>query len=238
MITQYACNKPASWPVNVSLGRQKQDLLSQSLECYMHCVVLVTGFARGRKKEVVFSLSTLISYYPSVTKEDNRTKDDVKKFLRQRIINRSFSHDVTAAKFVYKTMNGPPCVCTKKYPVGFELWHVKTFFYSKQFAKLLTTWLKTIYSSLEGANTHTFNGPYLKKKNTTLLAFPPIFWVCIVSWCLKSSRRKLYNRRNCTMVMQTFGGKTVFLNRGCFIDRLQSRGPAAALQIVWNKRKF
>ena len=57
----------------------------------------------------------------------------------------------------------------KKNPVGFELWHVKTFFYSKQFAKLLTTWLKTIYSSLEGvnkkSNTHTFNGPYLKKKN-------------------------------------------------------------------------
>ena len=35
----------------------------------------------------------------------------------------------------------------KKSPVGIELFsHVKTFFYSKQFAKLLTTWLKTIYS--------------------------------------------------------------------------------------------
>ena len=76
--------------------------------------MLVTGFAGERKKEVVFSLSTLISYYPSVTKEDNRTKDDVKKFSRQRIINRSFSHDVTAAKFVYKTMNGRPCVCVQK----------------------------------------------------------------------------------------------------------------------------
>ena len=51
--------------------RQKQDLLSQSLECYIHRVVLITGFARDRKKEVVFSLSTLISFYPSVTKEDN-----------------------------------------------------------------------------------------------------------------------------------------------------------------------
>ena len=56
---------------------QKQDLLSQTLECYMHCVVLVT-FARERKEEkplfkqtrkvtfriitslwVVFGLSTL-----------------------------------------------------------------------------------------------------------------------------------------------------------------------------------
>ena len=51
--------------------RQKQDLLSQSLECYIYRVVLIPGFARERKKEVVFSLSTLISYYPSVTKEDN-----------------------------------------------------------------------------------------------------------------------------------------------------------------------
>ena len=33
-----------------------------------------------------------------------------------------------------------PCLCTKKNPVGIELFsHVKTFFYSKQFAKLLTT---------------------------------------------------------------------------------------------------
>ena len=40
-----------------------------------------------------------------------------------------------AAMFVYK-----------KNPVGIELFsHVKTFFYSKQFAKLLTTWLKTMY---------------------------------------------------------------------------------------------
>ena len=83
--------------------------------------MLITGFARDRKKEVVFSLSTLISYYPSVTKEDNRTKDNVKKFSRQRIINRSFSHEVTEAKFVYKSMDRQPCLCTQKNPVGFEL---------------------------------------------------------------------------------------------------------------------
>ena len=45
------------------------------------------------------------------------------------LVRRSFSHDVTAAKFVYKTN-----------PVGIEIFsHAKTFFYSKQFAKLLTT---------------------------------------------------------------------------------------------------
>ena len=52
---------------------------------------------------------------------------DVSKLLY--LSNSSFSHDVTAAMFVYK-----------KNPVGIELFsHVKTLFYSKQFAKLLTT---------------------------------------------------------------------------------------------------
>ena len=50
-------------------------------------------------------------------------------------IYRKFSNDVTAAIFVLQ-----------KYPVGIELFsHVKTFFYSKQFATLLTKWAKTIY---------------------------------------------------------------------------------------------
>ena len=60
------------------------------------------------------------------------------------LLSRSFSHVVTAAIFVYKTMKRKPCLCTKKSPVGIELFsQVKIFFYSKQFAKLLTTWLKT-----------------------------------------------------------------------------------------------
>ena len=47
---------------------------------------------------------------------------------------------ITAVLFVYKTMNWPSYLCTKKNPEGIELFsHVKTFFYSKQFAKLLTT---------------------------------------------------------------------------------------------------
>ena len=54
------------------------------------------------------------------------------------IANRLFSHDVMAAIFIYKKMNRRPCLCT--IPVGIELFsHVKTFFCSKQFAKLLTT---------------------------------------------------------------------------------------------------
>ena len=64
------------------------------------------------------------------------------------IANRSFSHDVMAAIFIYKKMNRRPCLCT--IPVGTELFsHVKTFFCSKQFAKLLTTWLKTIYITMK-----------------------------------------------------------------------------------------
>ena len=31
-------HKPASWPFNVKPGFAKKDLLSQSLEWYMHCV--------------------------------------------------------------------------------------------------------------------------------------------------------------------------------------------------------
>ena len=52
-----------------------------------------------------------------------------------------FSHDNAAAIFVYKTINRWPCLSTKTInPVGIELFsHVKTFFYSKKFAKLLTT---------------------------------------------------------------------------------------------------
>ena len=40
------------------LVRQKRDLLSQSLECYMHCVMLVT-FARERKEEKPLFKQTL-----------------------------------------------------------------------------------------------------------------------------------------------------------------------------------
>ena len=38
------------------------------------------------------------------------------------LTNRSFSHDVTAAIFVYKTMNRRPCLCTKKI-----LWELNSF---------------------------------------------------------------------------------------------------------------
>ena len=68
-------------------------------------------------------------------------------FLPNRANYRSFSHDVTAAIFVYKTMNRRPCLCTKKILWELNSFHMfKIFFYSKQFAKLLTTRLKTIYT--------------------------------------------------------------------------------------------
>ena len=67
-----------------------------------------------------------------------------------------------------------PYLCTKqctgghKNPVGIELFpHVKTFFYSKQFAKLLTTWLKTIYISLQ----NLANRLHKKRKVGTRLLF-------------------------------------------------------------------
>ena len=68
-------------------------------------------------------------------------------FLPNRANYRSFSHDVTAAIFVYTNMAADSLFCTKKNSVGIELFsHVNTFFFSKQFAKLLTTRLKTIYT--------------------------------------------------------------------------------------------
>ena len=54
--------------------------------------------------------------------------------ITPKSVYRSFSHDVTAAIFVYKTMNSGH-VSVKKI-----LWELNSFhFYSNQFAKLLTT---------------------------------------------------------------------------------------------------
>ena len=56
-------------------------------------------------------------------------------------------------------------VCVQKNPVGIELFsHVKTFFYPKQFAKLLITWRKTIYTlDLVGPCSY-INGAFHSKK--------------------------------------------------------------------------
>ena len=59
----------------------------------------------------------------------------------------SFSHDVTAAIFVYKTMNRQPCLCTERI-----LWELNSFHRLKLYfipSNLQTCWLrdcmKTIY---------------------------------------------------------------------------------------------
>ena len=47
----------------------------------------------------------------------------------------------------FHLMSRRPCLCTKQWMFVYKklFSHAKTFFYSKQFAKLLTTWLKTIF---------------------------------------------------------------------------------------------
>ena len=81
MITQYACNKPASWPLNIRFSAAKTRFTQSKSRMLhlLHCVVLVT-FAREKKEReplfkqtlkvtfhiitslwVVFDLSTLIS---------------------------------------------------------------------------------------------------------------------------------------------------------------------------------
>ena len=83
MITQYACNKPASWPLNIRFSAAKTRFTQSKFRMLhlLHCVVLVT-FAREKKEReplfkqtlkdtfhiitslwVVFGLSTLISYF-------------------------------------------------------------------------------------------------------------------------------------------------------------------------------
>ena len=51
MITQYACNKPASWPLNIRLSAAKTRFTQSKfriLQLVLHCVVLV-NFAREKK---------------------------------------------------------------------------------------------------------------------------------------------------------------------------------------------
>ena len=94
-------------------------------------------------------------------------------------------------------------VCVQKNPVGIELFsHVKTFFCSKQFAKLLTTWLKTIYRS------QVFGLPLKKSFYSILLELFIQFRTSfgkrksfVITWRFRCSyhfRRK----SNCQSVMQ------------------------------------
>ena len=89
-------------------------------------------------------------FFCQKTKEISRNviiKRISKKWNSHIKTNRLFSHDVKAAIFVYKTMDRHPCLCTKN-PVELNSFHMLklSFINSKQFAKLLTTRLKTIYS--------------------------------------------------------------------------------------------
>ena len=52
MITQYACNKPASWPLNIRFSAAKTRFTQSKSRMLhlLHCVVLVT-FAREKKEK-------------------------------------------------------------------------------------------------------------------------------------------------------------------------------------------
>ena len=79
MITQYACNKPASWPLNVRL--------SQNLDCYVHCVV------RERKEEKPLFKQTLKITFRIITSlwcfvwpvNSYYWPDIISQFMRNRI---------------------------------------------------------------------------------------------------------------------------------------------------------
>ena len=63
------------------------------------------------------------------------------------IVYRVFSHDVTAAILVSQNNEMAAMLVSQTNPVGVELFsYVKTFFCSNQFAWLLVTWVKTLYT--------------------------------------------------------------------------------------------
>ena len=64
MITQYACNKPASWPLNIRLSAAKTRFTQSKFRMLhvLHCVVLVT-FAREKKeREPLFKQTLKVTF--------------------------------------------------------------------------------------------------------------------------------------------------------------------------------
>ena len=96
--------------------------------------------SRKKKWQYVF-------FPPSVTPLSTILWSRAVMFPEQGTIDR-FHMTSRRPYFCTKQWIGGSMFVYKKDPVGIELFsRVKTFFYSKQRAKLLTTWLKTIYCS-------------------------------------------------------------------------------------------
>ena len=96
------------------------------------------------EKLLIFKIKTLERVFsPEVRKQNQVCAHDGAHFPMDRF------HMTSRLPYLY-TKQWIGChVCVQKNRVGIELFSlVKTFFYSKQFAKLLATWLKTIYRDL------------------------------------------------------------------------------------------
>ena len=63
MITQYACNKPASWPLNIRLSAAKTRFTQSKFRMLqvLHCVVLVTFVWEKKEREPLFKQTLTLS---------------------------------------------------------------------------------------------------------------------------------------------------------------------------------
>ena len=65
MITQYACNKPASWPLNIRLSAAKTRFTQSKFRMLnvLHCVVLVTFAREKNEREPLFKQTLEVTFH-------------------------------------------------------------------------------------------------------------------------------------------------------------------------------
>ena len=65
MITQYACNKPASWPLNIRFSAAKTRFTQSKFRMLhlLHCVVLVTFAWEKKEREPLFKQTLKITFH-------------------------------------------------------------------------------------------------------------------------------------------------------------------------------
>ena len=114
----------------------------------------------------------------------------------------------------------------KKNPVRIELFsHVETSFYSKQFAKLLTTWLKTIYRFDKQTTTLHVHHTFLQCKllcrqctNTT--------WKCLISRFMEDvnkPRRGFLFPSELGYVSKEFNSRGVRLHKSKWVEMIAKK---------------
>ena len=122
-------------------------------------------------------------------------------------------------------IGGHVCV-QKKNPVGIELFsHVKTFFYSKQFAKLLTTWLKTIYR-FDKQNNNFARAPYFYQCKLLCRQCTNTTWKCLISPFMEDvnkPRRGFLFPSELGYVSKEFNSRRVRLHKSKWVEMIAKK---------------